>query len=253
MSVLTSNQIEQFQTDGYFLASGLISDDIARRAEDFMWELLGMDRHAPSTWSTIPEDVFHDPRRNLIEHFAVKNEALLACATPEFMIATSQFLGVPKESFHMPRSVQTQNVFPMPGPWRPPGFHIDGIPEENKHKTFPGPFKIAFIVFLSDVEPQGGGTFAWPGSHLKIAELARTDPEKFEYLYVLNRHLSEADLGDPVELLPRRGDILFFQHLWAHGATMNCNVTPRMALRFLCSCESCLRWKKRDGWSFWTP
>lgn len=40
------------------------------------------------------------------------------------------------------------------------------------------------------------------------------------------------DLGQPVELIPKRGDILFFQHLFAHAGTANIRQTPRFAFRY---------------------
>ncbi len=143
MSVLGAEQQEQFETDGYLVASGLIPDDVSSRAEAFMWELMGMDRTHPDSWTNLPKDVIHLEQRNLVEQFAVKDKALLACCTPEFMAATAQLIHEPQESLHIPGSVQTQNVFPVAGPWKPPGYHVDGIPKENMHRTFPGPFRIA--------------------------------------------------------------------------------------------------------------
>ena len=121
------------------------------------------------------------------------------------------------------------------------------------HLTFPGPYRIASLVFLSDIEKFGGGTIVWPGSHHKIRQLAESAPEKYAHLYDLNKDIPALDLGDPIELLPKRGDILFFQHLFGHNGSLNINQSPRLLMRYFCACNECKRWKKTDEWSHWTP
>lgn len=91
-------------------------------------------------------------------------------------------------------------------------------------------------------------------SHRKIRALAESDPEKYAYLYHFNRDIPSLDLGDPVELTPRCGDVLFFQHLFGHNGTANVGVRPRWMMRYFCGCTVCCkRWKKTDQWGLWTP
>ena len=54
----------------------------------------------------------------------------------------------------------------------------------------------------------------FPRSHHKIMELAKSDVEKYEYIISLNRDLSALDLGEAVELTPRRGDVLSFTYMF---------------------------------------
>lgn len=251
--MLSDEQMARYEQDGYVLVSGLLSDDVMDRAEVAMWRVLEMDRDDSSTWTRIPEGVEYNENRGLIAHYGVEDPDLVACATPDFMKAVAQLIGEDVDDLHVPQAVQTQNLFRVEGAPSWPGPHVDGIPKENALKTFPGPFRIAVIVYLSDVAPNGGGTVGWPGSHRKIRALAESDSEKYELLYNLNPDVKTLDLGDPIELLPKRGDVLFFQHLWAHGAPVNRLDKPRLALRFFCGCEACRRWKKAGKWSFWTP
>ena len=238
----------QYERDGFLLLSGLIDDETSAKAHAFLLEQPGMDGDSSAIH---PPDLYL-AERELVEHFARRDEALLACLSDAFIDMTS--ILVEQSDLHRPKGVQTQNLLTSSRTWTPPSPHIDGIPKQNKHKTFPGPYQIAFIIYLSDVESRGGGTIGWPGSQRSVREKAQSDPVRYEYLYDLNKEVPTLDLGEPVELLPKRGDILFFQNLWVHGATFNVRPQPRLAIRPLCSCDACnTRWYKRDGWSFWQP
>ena len=45
------------------------------------------------------------------------------------------------------------------------------------------------------------------------------DPAKYELMWTLNQAITDAGLPDPVELTPRRGDILFYHYLCAHAVS----------------------------------
>jgi len=118
----------------------------------------------------------------------------------------------------------------LAGEWRLPRPHIDHAIKEHGHKTFPRAFRIAAMTFLSDVPPHGGGTVVWPGSHAVLERLARSDPRRFETMWALNQELANTALADPVELTPRRGDVLFYSYLCAHAGSQNTSARPRLAL-----------------------
>jgi hypothetical protein len=252
---LTEEQIASYHRDGYLLASRLISDHISLRAEEAMWKLMRMDSEDPATWSDVPDsaDGFMEGR-GVVTFNGVSDPALMACATDDYLAAVAQLLDEPIGSLHPPEAVHTQNLLNRDVDWKLPNPHVDGIPKEHMHKTFPGPYRITSLLYLSDVDPKGGGTCAWPGSHVKICELAESDPIKYEHLYNLNKYIPSLDLGDPVELTPKRGDILFFQHLFGHNGTPNVLPRPRFMMRFFCSCDKCYNtWKKVDHWGHWAP
>ncbi len=253
LQTLPGEHLEQYKREGYLLVSGLIPEHVSEKAVAAMWQLMRMDAKDRQTWRRIPEEVEYNANRGLVAHYGVQHPDLLACATPEFMQATAQLIGEDVDSLHPPEAVQTQNLFPVDREWTISRPHVDGIPKENKHKTFPGPYRIASLIYFNDIEPCGGGTAVWPKSHRKIRELAESDVEKYRYLYDLNTDIKRLDLGEPIELTPKRGDVLFFQYLFGHNGTPNVNVHPRLALRFFCSCRACLRWKKTQDWNFWTP
>jgi hypothetical protein len=238
----------QYATDGFLLLSGLIKDETSQNARQFLLQQPGMDGDSAALH---PLDHYL-AERELVEHYARQDEVLLSCFSDAFIDMTAVLVEQP--DLHRPDGVQTQSLLTASRDWTLPSPHIDGIPKENRHRTFPGPYQIAFILYLSDVENRGGGTIGWPGSQHAVRKKAQSDPVQYEYLYDLNKEVPGLDLGEPVELLPKRGDILFFQNLWVHGATFNIRPEPRLAIRPLCSCDACnTRWYKRDGWSFWQP
>lgn len=250
---LTPEQLARYEEDGYLLASGLIPDPVSHAAAACMWRLLDMDADDPSTWSQAPKEFEHDAGSNRFELYGIQDAEIMECRGEAFMRASAQLLGEPVDAVHRPDAAQALHLFPVEREWKAPGPHIDGIPRECGHKSFPGPYRLTTLVYLSDVEPHGGGTLGWPGSHRKIAALAASDPTRYEYLYQLQPDISTLDLGDPVELTPKRGDVLFFRHFWAHGGTTNISTRPRLAMRYLCSKDCCLRWSKTDAWNNWSP
>ena len=252
--MLTRSQINSYQTDGYLLASGLIPDDISAAAEARMWSHMEMDPDDPETWSRVPDGAHeYVESRGVVIFNALQDDELMACATPEYMIAVSQLIGESVER-HPPQAIHTQNLLKRDIPSQEPRPHVDGIPKEHMHRTFPGPYRIASLIYLSDIEPQGGGTAIWPGSHRKIRELAESDPIQYEYLHEFNKDIPSLDLGDPTIVEPKRGDVLFFQHLLGHNGTANGAIRPRFMIRYFCKCQACFgRWKKTDEWGHWTP
>ena len=252
---LSEDQLAFYRQNGYLLASGLISAPIAARAEAAMWKLMGMDAADASTWLTVPEtaDQYNEARGVVICN-GLQDPDLMACATDDYLTAVAQLLGEPIGSLHPPEAIHTQNLLGRPGQWTMPQPHVDGIPKEHMHKTFPGPYRITRLLYLSDIEPHGGGTCAWPGSHRKIRALAVSDPVKYEHLYDLNKDIPSLDLGAGIELAPKRGDILFFQHLFGHNGSANTAAKPRFMMRFFCSCEKCYTtWRKVAHWGHWAP
>ena len=250
---LTPKQLQQYNTDGYLLVSGLIPDLVTKKAEKAMWNLMKMDPNDIQTWDRIPREAEYSETRRIVIYYGIQDSDLLACATPEYILATAQLIGEPVENIHPPQAIHTQNLLPVDTDWQWPKTHVDGIPKEHMHKTFPGPYRITSLVFLSDVEPRGGGTIVWPKSHRKIRELAESDPERYTYLYDLNKDIPTLDLGEPMELLPKGGDVLFFQHLFGHNGSLNTGTQPRLMMRYFCACGACGRWKKTDDWNHWTP
>jgi hypothetical protein len=218
MAPLTDEQIRLYREQSYLLISGLIPDAVSRAAEAAMWRLLGVSPDDPAAWTSVSA-----------AHQSLDSPELVACYTPE-MLASAATLAGPNEQIAAPKRAYAINVFPTAEPWQWPRPHIDHAIKEHRHKTFPRAFRIAAMTFLSDVEPHGGGTVVWPGSHAQLNRLARSDPARYEMMWTLNQELPNLALADPVELTPRRGDVLFYCYLCAHAGSRNTTARPRLAL-----------------------
>ncbi len=219
MSILTETQLAQYVAESYLLVSGLIPRDISVRAEAEMWRLLNASPDDPESWPPTPphHQVFHSPE-------------LIAVYTPDFIAAAERLAGDPADTFKAPNNAYAINVFPEAGEWRWPHPHIDHSIKKDGHKTFPRAFRIAAMTFLSDVPRHGAGTVVWPGSHAQLEALAHGDRERYELMWTLNQALEEIALSNPIELTPKRGDVLFYSYLCAHSGSQNTSERVRLAL-----------------------
>jgi len=83
---------------------------------------------------------------------------------------------------------------------------------------------------MGDVEHHGGGTVVWRGSHRKIEAVESVNLKRYAYRNALSQDIPDMAPGEPVELRPRRGDVLFLHHLCAHAGSQNLSTRPRFAL-----------------------
>ena len=216
---LSRNQVDAYARDGFVLVSGLIPDAIATAAADAMWIAMNADSDDPATW---PDGYFQGS----------DDPAIVACYTEAFLAAIAVLTDHPRASIGAPGGALAINIFPTEDNWQTPTPHIDHAIKEHGHKTFPLPFRVATMTFLSDVPERGGGTAVWPGSHERIEALAHSDEDRYAYMWALNQKMECADLGHPVVLAPSHGDVLFYHCLCAHSGSANKSDRPRLALNY---------------------
>jgi hypothetical protein len=218
MSILTPEQIRQFDDNGFVLVSGLIPEEVAARAEATMWAAMDANPDDPATWEGKQWASGHS------------HPDILALFTPEVARAADMLSNEAKPGWQPPTGSLALNVFPQSGEWRHHGPHIDHALKKDNFKVFPRPMRLASLLYLNDVDPDSGNTVVWPGSHKKIAELAKSDPEKYKLMWTLNNDLATLDLGEPVQVGGKRGDVLFYHYLCAHSGSLNVGTRPRLAL-----------------------
>ena len=256
--MLSQEKLAQYDRDGYVLVSGLIPEETIADAEAAIWSVLGMDREDPASWSPLPDDtdgVTTTVSQGVIEHFGVQDPALLACCTPAFYEVQSQLARENADAFHcekpQPEAVWTRSVFPVSEGWDYHNGHADG--GHRPFNVFPGSFRVSSLTYLDSGVAQGGGTAVWPGSHRKLSEAAVQDPDRYRMLSDFRNPQQRFGLGEPVELRPSRGDVLFFYYLLIHSGSLNTSNKPRFALRLMCACDACRIWEKYGRWNIWMP
>ena len=211
MAILSDEQVHYYRERGYLVVSGFIPDEVAGAAERRLRELVnsGMSGSA---------------------HGSFAEPALIACYTDSMLEAAAELADEDRSVFPAPAEAYVINSLPAEGPWEWPQPHIDHAIRKDGHRTFPRAFRIAAMTYLSDVGRHGGGTIVWPGSHRKLRMLAESDRSRYEFMWALNEDLPNVDLGEPVEVTAKRGDILFYDTLCAHAGSMNDTDQPRLAM-----------------------
>lgn len=217
-TLLSSEQLRLFDEQGYLLVSGLLSPEDAARAVEAVWNGLGASPDDPATWEGKGGG------------FGTDHPAVTACITRAMARAADQLSGEAVPDWQPLSRVFLLNTFPQKDDWHPHGAHIDHAIPRDGFRTFPRPMRLASLIYLSDVSPKSGGTVVWPGSHRKILALAKSDPERFALMATLNQAIGTLDIGEPVEVLSRAGDILFYDYLCAHSGSVNVGRTPRFAI-----------------------
>src|SRR5579862_5007137 len=132
MAVLSPNQLETYNRDGYLVVSGLIPEYVASAAEQAMWLAMGLSPYDPGAWAAREKG-----------HVGYQDPALLACYTEQFLGAAAEVAGDDPATFRKPGRAYSINIFPQEGPWRWPGPHIDHAIKEHGHHTFPRAFRVA--------------------------------------------------------------------------------------------------------------
>jgi hypothetical protein len=209
MSILSPQQHQFFTDNGYILISNLVPETIVDAAAARLSELY---------------------EGNMF--FGVKDPAFAACYTEKLCAAASQLSGDEGDfSTYYPVTGALAIVAQTSDrAWQTPPPHIDHALERDNFHVFPRPMRLASMFYLSDVRPHGGGTVVWSGSHKIIENLAKNDTEKYTRMFHLNNDLHLLDLGEPRELTPKRGDVLFYHYLCAHAGSTNNNPEPRLAI-----------------------
>ncbi|GAB4458135.1 MAG: hypothetical protein OHK0029_18950 [Armatimonadaceae bacterium] len=207
MAVLTEAQRQFFDENGYLLVSGLIPPEIVAEAQQTAERILA--EQAGKTFFGTRE--------------------FNTCYTPALCDAAAALGGEPERGAYYPvYSALAIITYPSEGEWTMPYPHIDHSIKEDNHRVFPRPYRLASMLYLSDIEPHGGGTVVWPQSHKQIEALAESDREHYALMYTLGSELDKAGLGEPVELTAQAGDILFYHYLTAHAGSKNTTTRPRL-------------------------
>ena len=85
----------------------------------------------------------------------------------------------------------------------------------------------------------------WPEGPRRIRKFRKKNPECSNHVRDVRARFPEMDLGEPMEVVAKQGDVLFFHHLLPHSGTMNVGPSPRFAIRYMCLCQACRKWEKK--------
>ncbi len=217
---LDADQTAHFTQNGYIFIPGLIPPAMIDAAAQALWGAMSLSPDDPTDWpGTITAQRSDNPDLSL-------------CFTPRLRTIAAQLIDADPALLTPPDVAFAIISFPLKvkGRWKWPKPHIDNGAKTRPRKIQPPPHRLVTLIYLNDVERQGGGTVIWPGTHRQLQSLVDQNPASYTYLWQLNEQLDQFALGDPMELTPRRGDVLFYHRLLVHAGSANTTPRPRLAL-----------------------
>lgn len=142
------------------------------------------------------------------------------------------------------RCCQVASRFPVHDPLSDPKKpapaipHLDGIPNRTNGLP-PGklfPFSVLVGIFLSDLAaPDSGNFVVWPGSHRTIESYARACPGGWFDVDGFGpppEGLPPLELGEPIQVLLRAGDVVLAHYQLAHSVAQNLSPHIRYAIYY---------------------
>jgi hypothetical protein len=231
---LSTEQLQQFATDGFVVVPGVVDESHLIAADGEIDRLI--ETEPPPATATGKHFWFLRPSRLPAADAALRASPALALA--EQLTAPAPLdLGL--------HHIQVALNIP-PQPLRPGGPHIDGHVKQHPDQTTPNSFTLLAGIFLSDEsEIEQGNLWVWPGSHLVHEALFRQ--RGADVLMSTDGHITMLEdappLGDPVAVRGRRGDVLLAHFLLGHNTGSNLGGTTRRILYYrLCCPDHRRRW-----------
>lgn len=218
-STLTYDQVYHFMEEGYVHVRGLIPPEVAARADEAAYRVVGLDPADPETWSKAKHSTFSE------------DPDLMAMYTRKMLNAAGQLASVDPHLFptsRVPQNAYILTVVPRPQAWAVDKPHIDGSGGwQAPVLSFPRPWVMFAMLYLHDVEHHAGATIVFPKSHRKFQALLRSEPERYRFMAQMNDDFKRVDIGEPVEVPVQAGDVLFLDQMTVHAGSLNCGKRPR--------------------------
>lgn len=216
--MLTPDQIDTFKRDGVLALRGLFPSGKVSAWRDEVFRYFGQPAD-PAAW-----------RKALTVH---KSDSFYLSDDPTPL--SDPVLKRIYASLHADAAWHGENELVMragnePAPWlgaRAP--HLD-FPVYAPLRTLAN-----FVLYLSDVEERGGAFMYWPGSHHIAWDYFRRNPA--DYLSQGERSqdqtfaiLTNDMAGEPIEFLGKAGDMMLWNSLLLHSASVNTRPQARYAI-----------------------
>lgn len=239
---LSTEQIQQFETDGYAIARGLLdAAEVTAIRDEFMGIYAGgrIPRHfeqqlpdpdAPDSDSAEPVDVLKLYPRVMHPH-QFNELSLRYLLDPRFGAILTDLLG------EEPIAAQSMFYF------KPPGARGQALHQDNFYLRVEPGTCIAAWVAIDDIDRENGGLEVVPGTH----KMDIFCPEEADLDISFTREYVPPPPGlEPVPVDMGAGDVLFFNGSLVHGSEPN-RTADRFRRSFIChyagrSCERISRW-----------
>lgn len=208
--VLTSNDLQFFETNGYFVLKNALSKEAALATQNSIWEFLEMRPDDAKSWYKS-----HPEQKGLMVNFfdhpiLEKNRTSLRIkrAYEQLYQTTNIYKTIDKVSFNPPI---TSNYN-----FKGSDLHWD------VSLKLPIPFRLQGLIYLSDCGPEDGAFHCVPGFHHQITTWMSKVPANIKARdYAL-------ETLKPIPVTGEAGDMVIWHQALPHCATPNYGQTPRM-------------------------
>jgi ectoine hydroxylase-related dioxygenase (phytanoyl-CoA dioxygenase family) len=257
MSQLTDAQVDEFSENGFIVIKGVLSREEADGFRKKVIDLIPRDLDIPFPWASVSGRIkpYHEGYHEQATRPGHEDDGIYD--TPEFLPllchetiyeAAAQLMGRSnirvqdgtigitirndvsafkaggrKESEIVGGAIMSQPL------------HVDSsIPDYADNFTFsPSELQIGALIYLTDVEPLGGGLHAVPGGHNRVKRECQAGPTG-RHLY--DNWLNITGWPETVEVTGNAGDVILSHYLLPHGASHNRRARTRVAYftRFSC-------------------
>ncbi|MFP6724072.1 MAG: phytanoyl-CoA dioxygenase family protein [Candidatus Poribacteria bacterium] len=209
MSPLSQADLDFWQESGYVIARNAVPRENAERAEQAVWEFLGMDQVNSDTW-------YPDPPRRSIMVEIYQHQALWDNRQyPTIHRAFSQIWQ--KEKLWVSFDRASMNPPSLDPEAKERGLHWDANLENR-----PLGFGVQGVLYLTDTAENQGAFTCVPGFHHRIEEWLDSLPEdstpQQQDLHALGSEKIAANAGD----------LIIWRTSLPHGASLNTSDKPRI-------------------------
>lgn len=224
--VLTPEQADHFIEKGYVRIKGCLDRAYAKRLTDEAYERLGYDPNDSSTWA---EEIVWMDRKNIapVREVSPKAWGAICDVVGGEDRIDPHVMKIESKHFTTINSTEWSDAFVVnfrkgaDKPWVPPsaasgGWHKDG--SFFRHFLDSREQALLTIVYWSDVEHRGGGTFIAPDSIRHVARFLADHPEG-----VPGRECGALieKCNDFVELTGDVGDFILLHPFMLHASSYN--------------------------------
>ena len=207
--LLSPDQLEFWEANGYLVVSGLFSASAIRAAENAVWEHLDMDPDDDETWYTADRD--HGIMVQLFHHLAlehIRRSSKLKAVFESLWRRRDLLVSTDRVSFNPPE----RPGYEFPGP----RLHWD------VSLDLPIPFGMQGLVYLSDTVAEQGAFTCIPGFHTRIESWLGDLPAGADPRVHILEH------PDVVPVPGQAGDLVVWHQALPHGSSPNRASRPRI-------------------------
>lgn len=212
-------QLEQIERDGYAIFRNFLNTDETARIRAFM------DSQLPAPE---PRDDLHARRLFEMRH-PIEGEIMADIVNnPRLIELATALLEANDLKLLEQVLIRTDPRDATLGPTGASGWHLDMTFMPEHFNARPRQTYYHMVHALNNVAPGGGGTTVVPGSHHKsYAAAAKLGIDRLSELKNDPINVAGIDLAEAVELHPQEGDLLVFNPMCLHSASVNTSSEPR--------------------------